>query len=186
MDVKEIVKRGYDKISYNYRSDDGRFIREQLGLDVGEAIYGLGERFTPFVKNGQVVDLWNDDGGTVSEQAYKNIPFYLSSRGYGVFINHPEKVSLESGSENVERVGFSVPGESLDYFIINGPTPKEALARYTALTRRPALPPAGLPSGCRLCRPAPAGRSVVGCRRPPDQMTWSPEPPGLSAPHRRR
>jgi alpha-D-xyloside xylohydrolase len=120
---------------------EGRYIHEQLGISVGESIYGLGERFTPFVKNGQVVDLWNEDGGTSSEIAYKNIPFYLSSRGYGVFINHPEKVSLEIASERIERVQFSVPGENLDYFIIYGPTPKEVLQRYTALTGRPALLP---------------------------------------------
>ncbi len=119
-----------------------RYIHEQLNLGVGECVYGLGERFTPFVKNGQVVDLWHEDGGTSSEQAYKNVPFYLTNRGYGVFINHPELVSLEVASEKVERVQFSVAGETLDYFIINGPTPKEVLSRYTALTGRPALPPA--------------------------------------------
>ena len=121
---------------------EGRFAFEQLGLSVGECVYGLGERFTPFVKNGQVVDLWNGDGGTSSEIAYKNIPFYLTNRGYGVFVNHPEKVSFEIASEKVERVQFSVPGESLDYFLIYGPTPKEVIERYTALTGRPALPPA--------------------------------------------
>jgi alpha-D-xyloside xylohydrolase len=121
---------------------DGRFIHEQLNLGVGEYVYGLGERFTPFIKNGQVVDLWNEDGGTASEQSYKNIPFYLTNRGYGVFVNHPEKVSFEVGSEKVERVQFSVPGETLDYFIIYGPTPRQVLERYTALTGRPALPPA--------------------------------------------
>ena len=121
---------------------EGRFIHEQLGLSVGELIYGLGERFTPFVKNGQVVDMWNADGGTSSEQAYKNIPFYLSNRGYGIFVAHPEKVSFEIASEKVERVQFSVPGERLTYYLIYGPTPKEVLSRYTALTGRPALPPA--------------------------------------------
>jgi len=121
---------------------EGRFIHEQLGLGVGECVYGLGERFTPFVKNGQVVDMWNEDGGTSSEIAYKNIPFYLTNRGYGVLVNHPEEVSFEVGSEKVERVQFSVPGESLDYFLIYGPTPKQVLERFTALTGRPALPPA--------------------------------------------
>ena len=101
----------------------------------------MGERFTPLVKNGQVVDLWNEDGGTSSEWSYKNVPFYLTNRGYGVFINHPERVSLEVASEKVERVQFSVPGESLEYFLIYGPSPKEVLSRYTALTGRPALPP---------------------------------------------
>jgi len=121
---------------------EGRFIHDQLNLGVGECVYGLGERFTAFVKNGQVVDLWNEDGGTSSELAYKNIPFYLTNRGYGVFINHPERVSLEVASEKVERVQFSVAGEELDYFLIYGPQPKDVLARYTALTGRPALPPA--------------------------------------------
>ena len=121
---------------------DGRYIHEQLNLGVGEYVYGLGERFTPFIKNGQVIDIWNEDGGTASEQAYKNIPFYLTNRGYGVFVNQPERVSFEVGSEKVERVQFSVPGETLDYFVIYGPTPKQVLERYTALTGRPALPPA--------------------------------------------
>ncbi|MCA9874235.1 MAG: alpha-xylosidase [Anaerolineales bacterium] len=136
-----LTHSGWRNLGY-VDTEDGRFLHEQLGLSVGENVYGLGERFTPFVKNGQVVDLWNEDGGTSSEQAYKNIPFYLTSRGYGVFINHPERVSLEVASEKVTRVQFSVPGETLDYCLINGPTPKEALSRYTALTGRPALPPA--------------------------------------------
>ena len=124
-------------------TDSGEhYIHEQLDLGVGEYVYGLGERFTPFVKNGQSVDIWNADGGTASEQAYKNVPFYLTNRGYGVFINHPEKVSLEVASERVQRVQFSVPGQRLDYYLIYGPTPMQVLERYTALTGRPALPPA--------------------------------------------
>jgi alpha-D-xyloside xylohydrolase len=139
-DGRLLTQSGWRSLGY-VDTPEGRFIHEQLGIGVGESIYGLGERFTPFVKNGQVVDLWNEDGGTSSEIAYKNIPFYLSSRGYGVFINHPEQVSLEIASERIERVQFSVPGEALDYFVIYGPTPKEVLRRYTALTGRPALPP---------------------------------------------
>jgi len=107
-----------------------------------ETVYGLGERFTPFVKNGQTVDMWNADGGTCSEQAYKNVPFYLTSGGYGVFVNHPEDVSFEIASEVVSRAQFSVRGESLDYFIIGGDGAKDVLERYTFLTGRPALPPA--------------------------------------------
>ena len=120
---------------------DGHYMHEQLALGVGEMVYGLGERFTAFVKNGQVVDTWNKDGGTSSEQAYKNVPFYLTNHGYGVFVNHPENVSFEIASEKVSRVQFSVAGQTLEYVVIYGPTPKEVLAKYTALTGRPALPP---------------------------------------------
>ncbi|MFE2020841.1 alpha-xylosidase [Streptomyces sp. NPDC059499] len=122
--------------------DGSHHMVAQLALGVGETVHGLGERFTPYVKNGQTVDIWQADGGTSSEQAYKNIPFYLSSRGYGVFVNHPGKVSFEVGSEAVGQVQFSVEDQTLEYFVIAGPTPKDVLARYTALTGRPALPPA--------------------------------------------
>jgi alpha-D-xyloside xylohydrolase len=118
------------------------YVYDQLDLAVGENVYGLGERFGPLVKNGQSVDIWNADGGTSSEQAYKNVPFHLSSRGYGVLVNTPGAVSYEVGSEVVSRVQFSVPGQVLTYLVINGPTPREVLRRYTALTGRPALPPA--------------------------------------------
>jgi alpha-D-xyloside xylohydrolase len=74
---------------------DGRYIHEQLNLGIGECVYGLGERFTAFVKNGQVVEMWNEDGGTSSEQAYKNIPFYLTNHGYGVFVNHLKECHLK-------------------------------------------------------------------------------------------
>jgi len=129
-------------IAYTQTEDQGTFMREQLSLSVGELIYGLGERFTPFVKNGQSIDIWNEDGGTSTEQSYKNIPFYVTNKGYGVFVNQPERVSFEVGSEKVTKVQFSVPGESLDYYVINGPSIKEVLEKYTTLTGKPALPPA--------------------------------------------
>lgn len=118
------------------------YVHEQLDLGVGEHIYGLGERFGPLVKNGQTVEIWNADGGTSSEQAYKNVPFHLSDRGYGVLVNDPGHVSYEIGSEAVERVQFSVSGEVLEYFVIAGPTPKDVIGRYTALTGRPPVVPA--------------------------------------------
>ena len=117
-------------------------MREQLRLGAGELVYGLGEKFTAFVKNGQTVDVWNEDGGTSTEQSYKNVPFYITNKGYGVFVNHPEKVSFEVASENVNKVQFSVPGECLDYFIIGGESMKDVVKNYTTLTGKPALPPA--------------------------------------------
>jgi alpha-D-xyloside xylohydrolase len=117
-------------------------ISEQLTIGVGESIYGLGERFTHFVKNGQSVDIWNADGGTGTEQSYKNIPFYVSSQGYGVFVNSPDRVEFEVGSEKVSKVQFSNPGQSLEYFVIAGDDMKEVIGGYTDLTGKPSLPPA--------------------------------------------
>jgi alpha-D-xyloside xylohydrolase len=129
-------------IGYVQWADRGAFMHEGLALGVGEFAYGFGERFTAFTKNGQVIENWNKDGGTSSDQAYKSVPFYLTNRGYGVLVNELGPVSFEVASEKLARVQFSVPGESLEYFVIYGPTPKDVLRKLTALTGRPALPPA--------------------------------------------
>ncbi|KRL93836.1 alpha-xylosidase YicI [Levilactobacillus hammesii DSM 16381] len=118
------------------------YMREQLSVGVEDKIYGLGERFGNFIKNGQEVKITNQDGGTASEQSYKNIPFYLTDAGYGVFVDEPQTVDFEVTSENVDRVQFSSEGESLQYYVIYGPTPQEILHRYTELTGNMQLPPA--------------------------------------------
>ncbi len=154
---KELTRCGFHNLGYarwdrtpstmfpaeNYLTENGKpYMVNELSLQVGENVYGFGERFTSFVKNGQVVDTWNEDGGTASQVAYKSVPFYMTNKGYGVYVDHTDNVSFEVASEKVEYVGFSVPGEELRYCFIYGPTPKEILKSYTAYTGRPALPPA--------------------------------------------
>ncbi len=135
-----LMKTDWKGYAYDHGDNEETYMRQMLSLSVGELVYGMGERFTPFVKNGQSVDIWNADGGTSTEQSYKNIPFYLTNRGYGVLVNHPERVSFEVATEMVTRTEFSVEGGYLDYFLINGPTMKEVLMRYTDLTGKPSLP----------------------------------------------
>lgn len=140
---RELTNTGYRNMAHMTNNETGKtYMVEQLALDVDEYVYGLGERFTPFVKNGQVVEMWNEDGGTASEIAYKNIPFYITNKGYGVLLDNESDAAYEIASEKVERVQFSVEGERLDYFVINGHTPKGTIQKYTELTGKPALPPA--------------------------------------------
>lgn len=127
----------------NYMCEDYEpYMVSELSLQVGECVYGLGERFTAFVKNGQVVDTWNEDGGTASQVAYKCVPFYMTNNGYGILVDSTDNVSFEVASEKVEYVGFSVPGERIKYYLFHGPDPKDIMREYTKLTGRPALPPA--------------------------------------------
>jgi alpha-D-xyloside xylohydrolase len=118
------------------------YMLTELSVGAEESIYGFGERFTAFAKNGQTVQTWNEDGGTASDIAYKSIPFYMSNRGYGVFVNNTGNVSFEVASEKVGYVGFSVPGESLEYTFFYGPDLHDVLRGYTDMTGKPALPPA--------------------------------------------
>jgi alpha-D-xyloside xylohydrolase len=122
--------------------DVKHYVFTQTELGVGESIHGLGERFGSYNKVGQSIEVWNEDGGTSSDQAYKNISFWISSRGYGVFIDTPEKIDLEIGSERCCRLQTSVEAQRLKWYIINGPSPKEVLQRYTLLTGRANKVPA--------------------------------------------
>ena len=134
-------KNGSSMLSY-ITTPEGNFMRCQTHVGVGEKIYGMGERFTPFVRNGQAVEIWNEDGGTSTQISYKNVPFYLSNRNYGVFVNEAGPVSFEVCSAHVTKVQFSVPAERLDFIVIGAADRKGVLSGYTALTGRPALPPA--------------------------------------------
>ena len=137
------VRAAMDDTFWSIPADpNGRFLREQLTLSIGEYLYGFGEKFTPFVKNGQTVEIWNADGGTCSDQSYKSVPFYISSRGYGVFTNHTGHVSYEVASDTVSKVSMTVAGESLEYSVIGGKNCADVLRHYTDLTGKPALVPA--------------------------------------------
>jgi len=131
-----LTDSGYKAVGL-FGKDEKNYLRQQLSIGVGETIYGLGERFGALVKNGQSIDMWNDDAGTMSEFSYKNVPFYLSSKGYGILVNHPGCVGFEVASHHVSRVQFSVEGQSLDYYIFAGEDMKHALGLYTALSGRP-------------------------------------------------
>ena len=120
-----------DDTFWSYPADPHKtYIREQLDTSVGEYFYGFGEKFTTFTKNGQNVEIWNADGGTCSDQSYKSVPFYVSSRGYGIFVNSTDKVS------------FTLPGENMEYFVFGGENLTEVMKGYTDLTGKPSLPPA--------------------------------------------
>jgi alpha-D-xyloside xylohydrolase len=120
---------------------DRDYLMQRLSLGVGECVYGLGERFSALVRNGQSLQTWNEDPGTETDLSYKSIPFYLTNRGLGVLVNHPGRVDFELATERVAAVQFSVRDHDLDYYVFAGQTPKDALDMYSALSGRPTLPP---------------------------------------------
>lgn len=114
----------------------------QFHLSVGETVYGLGERYGAFVKNGQHVEMWNEDGGTSTDVTYKNIPFYLTNRGYGIFVDSTLNVNFEVQSERNARVNITALGQGMRIYVIYGSSLKQVISNYAKLTGFPALPPA--------------------------------------------
>ena len=107
-----------------------------------EHFWGLGERFTGFNKRGQLVSCWNQDAlGAQSAQSYKNVPFMLSSRGYGCFVDSTTNVNFDCCHSSQAFWSLLVPDEVLDYYLVFG-SPRQCLAQYQDLVGGPELPPA--------------------------------------------
>jgi alpha-D-xyloside xylohydrolase len=112
-------------------------------LRYDEHIYGFGESYGPLDKRGTRQELWLQEGfGNASPASYKQVPFYMSSRGYGLFVNTSNALRFNVG--NLEHTTLSVIVDDtslLDFYFIYGPTIKEILPRYTAITGQPHVPP---------------------------------------------
>jgi alpha-D-xyloside xylohydrolase len=107
-----------------------------------EHYYGFGEKFSHLDKRGQRLEMWNYDAfGSNSERAYKNVPFYLSTQGYGIFVDSVSRVNFDAAYSNHSVFMIMVPEPTLDYYFITGPDIKTIISRYAALVSFPILPP---------------------------------------------
>lgn len=115
---------------------------ESFHLRPDEHLFGLGEKFTPLDKVGQRIVTWTVDAlGSTSERSHKNIPFLLSTRGYGLLLDTGARITWELGTVSCQSYTAIAETAALDMYLIYGPTPAEILERYTALTGRAPLPP---------------------------------------------
>lgn len=82
-------------------------------------------------------------GSAPIEQAPLLVPFYLSSKGYGVFVNSSfrNEFNFGEGDDYSLALWDAQYGAQLDYFFIAGPQLRQVLDNYTQLTGRPRLPP---------------------------------------------
>jgi alpha-D-xyloside xylohydrolase len=122
---------------------DGQvLLHDSFWCEPDEHFYGFGEKFTDFDKRGQVVQMWNYDAhGVHHEQAYKNVPFVVSTRGYGVFVDSHRHIQFDMAASNHSAWMIICPDDVLDYYVIAGPELSSVIERYGALVGRPACPP---------------------------------------------
>lgn len=122
-------------------SDNSRAINPVFSLAPGEKIFGCGESFTSLNKVGQKVNLFvTDPQGPEGPDMYKPIPFFFSSKGYGMFMHTSAPVTCDFGCSYIGANKLFMADEQMDFFIFFG-SPKEILSEYTALVGRPEMPP---------------------------------------------
>ena len=122
-------------------SDYSRSMSAAFSLSPGEKIFGCGESFTGFDKRGQKVVLWADDAnGVQNETMYKPIPFFMSSRGYGMFMHTSTPITCDFGKYFSGINSMMIGDDELDLFVFLG-EPKDVLNEYTNLTGKSPMPP---------------------------------------------
>jgi alpha-D-xyloside xylohydrolase len=118
-----------------------RHIAASFGLSPGEKLYGCGETFTRLDKRGQKLVLWTYDAySSQTPNMYKPVPFFMSDRGYGMFVHTSAPLTFDLGNSHDGANVIYLGDDQLDLFFFFG-SPKEILSEYTALTGRPAVPP---------------------------------------------
>lgn len=126
------VKRG---------SDNARRINPVFTLTADEMIFGCGESATGLNKAGQKVNLFvTDPQGPGTDQMYKPIPFFMSNRGYGMFMHTSAPVTCDFGATYIGLNKMFMGDENLDLFVFFG-EPKDILDEYTDLVGKPGMPP---------------------------------------------
>ena len=134
----------YDALPLGYCKTEGKNDRATLSFEckLNECFAGTGERFEKMDLSGQTFFLKNQDGqGVNNRRTYKNIPFYLSSRMYGVFYHTTAHSKLSLAGVSTRSVEFMSDQALIDAFIIGGDTVEEILRGYRDLTGYPSMPP---------------------------------------------
>ncbi|MDQ4002322.1 MAG: alpha-xylosidase [Actinomycetota bacterium] len=118
-----------------------RHIAASFSLSPDEKLFGCGESFTRLDKRGQKLVLWTYDAyGAQTPDMYKPVPFFMSSRGYGMFVHTSAPLTFDLGASYNEANVIYLGDDYLDLFFFFG-SPKEILSEYTALTGRSPMPP---------------------------------------------
>lgn len=135
-------------------------------LEAGEKIFGLGLNFKTVEQRGRILRLHVDHyGGEDNGRTHAPVPFYVSSRGYGVFINSARYVDVWAGTaiqkdskvpmnprdRNTDKkwtskpysdnVSVLVPAEGVEIMVFGGPTPLDAVSRFNLFNGGGCLPP---------------------------------------------
>jgi alpha-D-xyloside xylohydrolase len=138
------VQERLSTLPFGFSVVDGKRVafHDSFTVEPDEHFYGFGEKFTDFDKRGQLLKMWQYDAyGAHREQSYKNVPFFISTRNYGIFVDSLTQVHFDMAASNHALSTIIVPDTALDYYVIFGPNPKTIITRYACLVSFPILPP---------------------------------------------
>lgn len=144
-EMEKLSFPGFECFPFGYveNEDTGRSCyAESVETRYDECFYGFGERFSRINKNGQEILNWVvNPVGVSNAKAYKSVPFFHSSRGYGVYCNTPRRIRFSMCDYFYKAYSFEVEDDLLDMFVFATGDYRKTLREYTGLTGRSQMPP---------------------------------------------
>jgi alpha-glucosidase len=130
----------------------GSTVRVWKRLRPDEHVFGLGEKNGRLDKRGWKLGgysytMWNSDTygyDADTDPIYVSVPFLIvmrAGRAHGIFLDNTFRSNFDIGHQSDGLLSFGADGGELDYYFIDGPSPKQVIERYTALTGHAPLPP---------------------------------------------
>lgn len=117
-------------------------LKWRFRLEPNEIFFGGGEWFNRFARKKGKINLSAHESPEFSQyhQTYSTIPLFYSSRGFAIFLlnSNPSTWNIQPQKRILE---ISAAGGSADWIFFYGPSLKQILQQYTALTGRPPLIP---------------------------------------------
>lgn len=110
--------------------------RIRLPLYQGEAVWGFGQRLDGFNLRGHVFEVWAEDSWNRYDTSYFAVPWFVSSRGYGLFINSSGRIKVDLGHSDPGLIQLELPGEGAEVWTFQG-TPSAMVSAYSELVGRP-------------------------------------------------
>jgi len=149
---KEVVLSAYDQffpsrmdsMCLSFIENNGKPTKATISFHAkaDEKFVGTGERFSKMDLSGHTFQLKNQDGqGVNNKRTYKNIPFYMSSEMYGLFLHTSAYSKISLADFSTRSVQILVEEPVLDVFLIGDDTPEKIIYHYRSLTGFPSAPP---------------------------------------------
>ncbi|HMO49643.1 MAG TPA: glycoside hydrolase family 31 protein [Kiritimatiellia bacterium] len=120
--------------------DSREHLELRIPLAAGEAIWGFGQRFDAFNLRGRRLESWTTDGWNADDTSYFATPFYISSSGYGLLVNHPGRIQFDIGAANENEMVIRIPDRGVELILFEG-SPATITRAYSDTVGRPAFIP---------------------------------------------
>jgi alpha-D-xyloside xylohydrolase len=141
--VKKMLVPLQPRLQSSRKSGEIIAVYDTIKIAPDEGFFGFGEIFSPINKRGSKIDCLATDavGVHFNNRAYKNIPFFISTQGYGMFVYSTARIEFDMAATSQRSYTIKIHDDEYSAYVIYGPAYKDILKRYCDITGYAFMPP---------------------------------------------